>query len=331
MADDAHTPAAAAKRHAPALALLIWSFCFAVVTAVLWIVSNVYFVFNVWYWVAPACFTGLLTTVLMIAGAVRWGVHGLLGRPASVKSGGGDLELLQSINDRLLISDQAKRIAYRRQDRDALRTAIREDIDKGDFEAALVLASDMGALYGYREESEQFRDEILIARESYVQRKVSEAIASLDQLLASHQWHRALTEASKIQRLYPDSPKAHGLEQYVRDAFEQYKLSLCKQFDQADQRDDVELAMELLAEMDKYLTEAEASQYREAARRVIAKKRDNLGVQFRMAVHDRDSGRAYQIAQQIIAQFPNTKMADELRAKLDDLKKAAEQENAAEI
>jgi len=284
--------------------------------------------FQALYWslFAGAALAGFIGMVLAESGAVRWAVYG--SRTPHLVSASNDeamLTLLASINDRMLLSDRSKRVAYREQERNALRKYIREDIDRGDFEAALVLAEEMGDTFGYREEAEQFRDEILAAREAYVQRKVNEAVAALDQMLANHQWHRALTEASKIQRLYPDSPKVHGLETYVRDSFHQYKESLGRQLEQATQRDDVELAMELLREMDKYLTESEAANYREMARKIIARKRDNLGVQFRMAVQDKEWSRALRVGDQIIADFPNTKMAEEVKSKRDDLRALAQQ------
>src|SRR5690606_15492874 len=108
---------------------------------------------------------GLAAIILFAVGVIRWAVFG----PASVgvaQQSRDDAEmvgLLRSINDRLLISDTAKRIAYREQDRETLRKAIREDIAKGDYEAALALVTEMSQAYGYRREAEAFRDEILAA------------------------------------------------------------------------------------------------------------------------------------------------------------------------
>ena len=94
-------------------------------------------------------------------------------------------------------------------------------------------------------------------------------------------------------------------------------------------------AMDLLTEIDPYLSPAEAEELRDLARTVIAKKRENLGVQFRMAVRDliaaisperpddtkvdSEWSRARRVGEQIIEQFPNTKMATEVRDALDGL------------
>lgn len=237
--------------------------------------------------------------------------------------------LLKSINDRLLISDSAKRIAYRRQDREALRQAIREDIDKGDFDAAIVLVDEMSQTYGYREEAEQFREEIEAARRAEIEQKITRAIAELDLLIRDGQWDRAAIEAAKIQRLFPDSPRVRTLDRRVREAREERKRKLERDFLQASQRDEIDRAIDLLKELDKYLTEAEAEPFRETARGVIGKKRENLGVQFKMAVHDKEWTSAVRIGEQIIRDFPNTKMSEEVRKMIDVLRERAAGEQAA--
>ncbi|MEX0777731.1 MAG: hypothetical protein WD042_18665 [Phycisphaeraceae bacterium] len=246
-------------------------------------------------------------------------------------SAGGDqaTELLKSINDRLLISDAAKRIAYREQDRAALRQAIREDIERSDYDAALVLVDDMGQQYGYREEAEQFREEILATRQAETDAKIQEAISRLDSIIERHDWAGAQREAMKVQRLFPDTLPTRNLEQHVLEARERYKHELERQFLQAAERDDVDRAMELLKELDVYLTETEAEPFRETARGVIGKKRENFGVQFKLAVHDREWSTAVRVGEQIIREFPNTKMADEVRSLIDELRRRSAEQHAA--
>ncbi|MBI1335565.1 MAG: hypothetical protein GC164_01230 [Phycisphaera sp.] len=274
---------------------------------------------------------GLVGLAFFLLGIVRWAVFGFdsLESPAEVNRDGEVIALLDSINDRLLISDTAKRIAYREQDRETLRRAIREDISKGDFEAALVLVSEMSQAYGYRREAEQFRDEIITARDKEIDQQVSEAIAALDRVLTTYDWDRALREAGKIQRLFPDSPRVKMLDKRVRDARDQHKRELEREFFNAAQKDDIEQAMRLLKELDRYLTEQEAEPFRETARGVIGKKRQNLGVQFKMAVHDHEWTQAVVVGEQIIREFPNTKMADEVRSMLDLLRERSAGEQAA--
>ena len=239
------------------------------------------------------------------------------------------LELLQAVSDRLLISDTAKRIAYRERDRTALRDAIRADMRKHDYEGALVLVEEMSKAYGYRREAEEFRDQILAARRAEVEQQVAEGIAALDQVIIKRDWDTALAEADKLGRLFPDSARVKGLDKHVKDAREQHKHALERKFLQAAEREDIETAMETLKELDHYLSESEAEPFRETARGVIGKKRDNLGVQFKLAVSDKEWTQAVRIGEQIIREFPNTKMADEVRSRLDLLRERAAGEQAA--
>jgi len=87
--------------------------------------------------------------------------------------------------------------------------------------------------------------------------------------------------------------------------------------------------MQLIREMDKYLTEQEAEPLRETARGVIGKARDNLGVQFKLAVRDKEWVAAVNIGEQIIRDFPNSKMSDEVRSMLDVLRQRAAGQQAA--
>jgi outer membrane protein assembly factor BamD (BamD/ComL family) len=52
-------------------------------------------------------------------------------------------------------------------------------------------------------------------------------------------------------------------------------------------------------------------------------------VQFKLAMHDKEWTRSVEVGQQIIREFPNTKMADEVRGMLDMLRQRAADEQAA--
>jgi len=250
-------------------------------------------------------------------------------RAAQDRANQRSLELLQTLDDHMLISDTAKRITHRERDRAALREAIRSDINKGDHEAALVLVTEMSQVYGYRHEAEEFRDQILAARRAEIDQQVTDGIAALDQVIAKREWDRALADADKLGRLFPDSSRVKGLDKHVKEAREQHKHSLERKFLQAAGRDDIETAIDTLKELDKYLTESEAEPFRETARGVIGKKRDNLGVQFKLAVSDKEWTQAVRVGEQLIRDFPNSKMADEVRSRLDLLRERAAGEQAA--
>ena len=56
---------------------------------------------------------------------------------------------------------------------------------------------------------------------------------------------------------------------------------------------------------------------------MIGKARENLGAQFRLAVQDRQWERAAEIGDRIIDEFPNTRMASEVRAMIDTIRERA--------
>ncbi|MCX5658172.1 MAG: hypothetical protein NTW19_00435 [Planctomycetota bacterium] len=239
------------------------------------------------------------------------------------------LELLRSINERMLLSEVSRQARNRQQDRDSVRQAIHEEINRKDFQAALVMVEQLGSIFGYVKEAEELRDEISRARRAELDQQIEQAIRGLESLIQKHDWEASAREATKIQRIYVDAERTQGLTKRVRDAREQYKQELERKFLEAAGRDDVETAMELLKELDGYLSEAEAEPFRETARGVIGKKRQNLGVQFKLAVNDRDMTQAVKVGEQIIREFPNSKMANEVRSMLDRLRAAAAEEQRA--
>lgn len=217
------------------------------------------------------------------------------------------------------LSDDARRALNRRVERDVLRRAIEEDIASEDWDAALVLCTELADRFGYRTDAEEFRARIDAARFNTLDRAVSEGVATVDGLTLQRRWGEAAQEASRLSRLYPDNRYASELPQRVERARSAYKADVERRFLQAAGADDVETAMELLRELDAYLTEAEAQPYREVARGVIDKARDQLGARFKMAVQDRQWVAAVELGRRIIREFPNTRMAGEVRGLLDGL------------
>ncbi len=278
-----------------------------------------------------AMLSGFVGLACFFVGVIRWaGMDAKL--PQLAANGVTSQEtnrLLRMVNERILLSDAAKGIAYRERDRDALREAIREDIAKGELNAAMAMVKQMSHLHGYHEEADELREQIQLARAKDMDLKVMEATDQLNALLEKQEWEKATAETVKLKRRFPDSPRMRNLRNYVAEARKKYKHSLERRFFEAAQRDDVDLAIDLLHELDKYLTEAEAEPFRETARGVIGKKRDNLGVQFKLAIQDKDWTVAVRVGEQVISEFPNTKMADEVRGMIDVLRQRATDERIA--
>lgn len=233
------------------------------------------------------------------------------------------LEMVRQLREQVALSDDARRVLNRQSERQLLRRAIEEDIAAEDWDAAMILVKELADRFGYRQDAEEFRGRIERARAETVDRKVRDAIAYLDGLIIQRRWEAAMAEAARIGRLYPDSPRAEGLRHRVEQAQAMFKTDLERRFLTAAAEDRIDEAMELLKELDGYLTAAEAEPYREVARGVIGKARENLGVQFKLAVQDRRWAVASRVGARIIDEFPNTRMAEEVRAVIDGIRSKA--------
>ncbi|MFG0256383.1 MAG: hypothetical protein ACF8GE_00600 [Phycisphaerales bacterium JB043] len=223
------------------------------------------------------------------------------------------------------LSEAAKRVLHRRQERDLLCKAIEQDITDKDWNAAMVLVKELAERFGYRVDAEQFRGRIERARAETLSQEVESAISNLRQIIDEQRWTDAFAEAASIQRLYPESPRVDGLQQLVASAKERRKLDLEREFLEAAQREETDRAMELLKNLDHYLTEDEAAHFREVARGVIGRAKENLGVRFKLLVQDKSWNKALEVAEEILEEFPNSRMADEIRDMIDTLRSNAAQ------
>lgn len=235
----------------------------------------------------------------------------------------GQRQQLEAMRDSLMLSDAAKAVAYRAKDREALRAAIREEMDRQDFEAALVLVEDMDQRFGYHQEAEQLREQIRqTSREAY-ERQVREIIESVDQKLARQEWLAAMEEAGRVSKFYAEHQDIKRLPERIQTARDAHKRELLKEWQEAVARDDVDRSVDLLKRLDQYLTPSEAEAYKDSAREVFRKKLMQLQAQFSMHVHDKNWAEALKIGQQIVTEFPNTRSAQEVKERLPVLSERA--------
>ena len=250
------------------------------------------------------------------------------------RSGGGVSDraevLLEQILSRLQQSELERRVIDREHDREHLRRAILADIGRGDFEGGLALVDEMADQFGYREEAEQYRQQILDARSRKQENVLDEAIAKVDRHCLSYNWEGAHREVDRLLRLYPEVARVQQLPMRLDAARYNHKQQLEREFLAASEAGNVDTAMNLLKELDLYLSPEEAENYVEVARGVVGQARENLGVRFKMAVTDRDWIAALRVGDQIIREFPNTKMADEVRQMMDMLRERAKGQQEAQ-
>ncbi|MFG0305445.1 MAG: hypothetical protein ACF8Q5_04445 [Phycisphaerales bacterium JB040] len=296
------------------------------------------------YW-ALTVYIGLGAVSLALAlhgfvnGLPEFGVGGMLGliivgalAPIGLRPAGGSAsdprlhELLLAIREQSelgALSDDARRVMNRQRERDLLRRAIEEDIQSHDYEAAMILVKELAERFGYRADAEEFRHRIETSRFQTQQHKIASDISRLDRIIQDRDWDEAMAEAARITRLYPESDRVSGLRHRVETARQRHKEELERRFLRAADEEDTTEALQLLKELDQYLTEEEAEPFQEVARGVVGKARENLGVKFKLAVKDKRWSEAADVGQKIIDEFPNTRMAEEIRGAIDGIRARA--------
>lgn len=227
---------------------------------------------------------------------------------------------LSQINESTRVSETAKAIAFREADRQSLRQAVFEKLQQQDFNAAKNIIGEIAKRPEYKDLAEELNDQLEKYRIATVQERINQSITYIDELLENYQWVQASVQIEGLIATYPDSPKSKAMRQKLLDKKQGRKKELLVEWDDAVQGKDTDRSLEILKELDLYLTPNEGSALREAASDVFRTKLHSLGMQFSTAVIERQWDEALDIGQQIINDFPNSKMAEEIQAKLDVLR-----------
>ena len=274
------------------------------------------------YWAPSVLTAGLLGLV----GLGLLGSYRLLVRQGASRSSSEEDSMLAQILEASMLSDTAKRLIYREREVGLLRRTIEEDIERGDFNSGLVLCRDMERLFGYTEEAEHLRHRVLLARNSQLAVRIDEEVARVAAILDDGDVDAAEEAGKRLQRMYPDSPGLLGLEARIRGMRQQTKRDLKARFLTAASRGDSLEAMAILRDLDRQLGHDEAMEIQAAAAEVIAQHRESLTVRFKMAVSDHRWEEACAAGMEIIQDFPNDRMAHEVREMLPKLQDRAGEE-----
>ena len=239
--------------------------------------------------------------------------------------------VLNEIQESNMLSDRAKAVAYREKDRDALRRAIREDLAKRDWEAALVLADDMERVFGYRQEAMKYREEINKAQEDVIRRHTNEGLALIDRHCRAEAWSDALREAERMISAFRGDPQVMSLPQDIENRRLAHKNQLTASFRDALSRKDNDGAIEILKKLDPYLTRTEADEMQDTVRNLFKEKINDLRTQFALAVQDHKWAEAVRVGEAIVRDFPNSGIAREVKDKLETLRQRANEPATAGV
>lgn len=230
---------------------------------------------------------------------------------------------MQSIRDGLLqlghatrISDAAKAIAFREDDKRSLREAVFERLKQNDFDGAFEIVDEIENHSEYRLLAEELRRQVDEYRNATQDERIDKAIVQVEKLFDACQWVKASLQIESLIRANPDSEKLKALRQSLVQRKEERKRILLAAWDDAVTQQETDRSLEILRELDTYLTPNEALALQEAAKDVFRTKLHNLGVQFALAVSDKHWSNALEIGQQIVRDFPNSRMSGEIREKL---------------
>lgn len=232
--------------------------------------------------------------------------------------------LLNLISEQQLLSDRARSIAYREKDREALRRAVHEDMGRQDWDAALSLVDDMERAFGNRAEAQKLRKEINDRRDDLSRRHISEVVATIDKLTRAEQWNGAIREADKLIQSFPDNEQVRNLPHEIDSRRQAVKKQLMQAWHEAVARHDNDNSIDILRQLDPYLTPSEAEAMQDSVRAVFKEKLNNLGAQFAAAFKADRIADAIRVGEQIIKEFPNSGIAQEIREKMPSLRKRAE-------
>ena len=233
---------------------------------------------------------------------------------------------LAQINQSTRLSETAKAIAFRDADRQSLREAVFDKLQQQDFDTAYEIIGEIAQRAEYKELAEQLRAETDKYRDATDQERVNQVIAHIEKLFESYQWAKASTQIERLIKAYPNSEKAKEMRQELLDKKEEHKEILLAAWDDAVKRKATDHSLEILKELDLYLTPGEALALQEAASDVFRNKLHSLGAQFSLAVSEKQWVQALQAGQQIVRDFPNSGMAGEIREKMDVLRQKVEQQ-----
>lgn len=228
--------------------------------------------------------------------------------------------ILEQIQQSEHLSESAKMIAFRDSDARAVREAVFDKLRNKDFDAAYTLIKEVASNPAHKKMADQLRDEADRFRASPETEQENQLIANINEFLNEHQWQKASIQIENLIKAFPNSEKAKQLRQKFAQMKRERKKTLLNMWDDAVKRQATDRSLEILRELDQYLTPNEALALQEAARDVFRSKLHSLGVRFSIAVSGQQWEKALEAGQEIIRDFPNSRMAQEILERMDALK-----------
>lgn len=238
--------------------------------------------------------------------------------------------VLEQINQGVRLSDTAKAIGFRDADRVGLRDAVLAKLHSQDFETTYKMIDDISRRPEYAELAKNLKQEADSYKDANQQERIEKVISYVHGLMDNYQWVKAAEQIERLKAAYPDSETVKNLSPMLKEKKNLHKRELLAGWDEAVKRRETDRSLAILKELDLYLTPSEALALQESARDVFRSKLHNLGVQFSLEITEKQWQSAIDTGKQIIKDFPNSRMAQEIREKMAALKDLAASEKSAQ-
>src|SRR4028119_987222 len=111
--------------------------------------------------------------------------------------------------------------------------------------------------------------------------------------------------------MFPDNEQVKNLPNEIDQRRQAHKKQLVDSWNEAVARHDVDGSIEILKQLDNYLTPAEAERMEETARSIFKEKLNNMGKEFAAAVQEHKWQDAIRLGESIVRDFPNSRIAQE--------------------
>jgi len=233
--------------------------------------------------------------------------------------------LLTGVSQAVRLSDAAKEIAFRDTERMELAEAVLGKLHQHDFDETYLMLRTMAATDKYKALAEQLAKTAEQYRNATEKERIDQVIAHIDTLCEAYLWNQAAVHIRNFIQAFPYSEKAKAMPRKLRERKNNRKRELLAEWDEAVRSKDTDRSLEILKELDTYLTPTEGLALKESASSVFRTKLHNLGVQFALAVTEKKWAGALEAGQQIVRDFPNSRMSHEIRGKMDILQARARQ------
>ncbi|MEN8127092.1 MAG: hypothetical protein ABFR90_04715 [Planctomycetota bacterium] len=227
--------------------------------------------------------------------------------------------LLLQVSQAARLSDTAKEIVFRDSEQLELGEAALTKLHQHDFEVAEAMIAAMAKHPKYAELANRLKRMSEKYHSATEDGRVNQIITHIENLFDQKLWMQATTQIENLIKMFPYSDKAKTMPMHLRERKDRQKRQLLAEWDTAVREKNTDRGLEILKELDLYLTPAEALALQESASTVFKTKLHNLGVEFSVAVTEQNWKKALETGRDIVQNFPNSRMAAEIRSKLDIL------------